>query len=103
MSTEIFFLVTHFFSLNREAFVQVTVVTGWVQNTSFLPRAMISFQEHALNCYNAENGKHAFPMSEILYRGQKNFYYINTNEIPSGLSRENVISSHLKKSCYFHT
>ena len=30
-------------------------------------------------------------------------YYINTNEIPSELSRENFISSHVKITCYFHT
>ena len=27
-------------------------------------------------------------------------YYINTNEIPSELSRENLISSHVKTICY---
>ena len=27
-------------------------------------------------------------------------YYINTNEIPSELSRENLISSHVKITCY---
>ena len=31
-----------------------------------------------------------------------NFYYINTNEIPSELSRENLISSHVKITCYLH-
>ena len=30
------------------------------------------------------------------------FYYINTNEIPGELSRENMISSHVKITCYFH-
>ena len=29
-------------------------------------------------------------------------YYINTNEIPGELSRENMISSHEKITCYFH-
>ena len=29
-------------------------------------------------------------------------YYINTNEIPGELSRENLISSHVKITCYFH-
>ena len=29
-------------------------------------------------------------------------YYINTSEIPSELSRENFISSHVKKTCYLH-
>ena len=28
--------------------------------------------------------------------------YINTNEIPGALSRENMISSHVKITCYFH-
>ena len=30
------------------------------------------------------------------------FYYINTNEISGELSRENMISSHVKITCYFH-
>ena len=30
-------------------------------------------------------------------------YYINTSEIPGGLSRENVIPSHVKITCYLHT
>ena len=30
------------------------------------------------------------------------YYYINTNEIPGELSRENMISSHMKITCYFH-
>ena len=30
-------------------------------------------------------------------------YHINTNEIPGGLSRENVIPSHVKITCYLHT
>ena len=29
-------------------------------------------------------------------------YYINTNEIPGELSCENMISSHVKITCYFH-
>ena len=34
------------------------------------------------------------------YRGLN--YYINTNEIPGELSRENLISSHVKITCYLH-
>ena len=30
-------------------------------------------------------------------------YYINTSEIPSELSLENVISAHVKMTCYLHT
>ena len=33
---------------------------------------------------------------------RKRFYYINTNEIPGELSGENMISSHVKITCYFH-
>ena len=29
-------------------------------------------------------------------------YYINTNEIPGERLRENLISSHLKITCYLH-
>ena len=32
----------------------------------------------------------------------KYIYYINTNEIPSELSRKNLISSHVKITCYLH-
>ena len=31
-----------------------------------------------------------------------NVYYINTNEIPGELSRENMISSHVEITCYLH-
>ena len=35
--------------------------------------------------------------------GLKNeFYYINNSKIPGELSRENVISLHVKITCYFH-
>ena len=30
------------------------------------------------------------------------YYYTNTNEIPGELSRENLISSHVKITCYLH-
>ena len=30
------------------------------------------------------------------------YHYINTNEIPCKLLRENMISSHMKITCYFH-
>ena len=32
----------------------------------------------------------------------KTFYYINTNEISGELSRENLISSRVKITCYLH-
>ena len=34
---------------------------------------------------------------------EKFFYYINTNEIPSELSRENMICLCVKVTCYLHT
>ena len=34
----------------------------------------------------------------VLYISNNLFYYINTNEIPGELSRENLISSHVKIS-----
>ena len=38
---------------------------------------------------------------KTLFIGWNYFYYINTNEIPGELSRENMISSHVKITCYF--
>ena len=37
-----------------------------------------------------------------LYLQDIYFYYINTSEIPSELSHENFISSHVKIICYLH-
>ena len=52
------------------------------------------------------------PLSVFIYEVNKTsfrlrwlnrvIYYINTNEIPSELSRENFISSHVKITCYLH-
>ena len=43
-----------------------------------------------------------FIWSWIFSLEKKLLYYINTNEIPGELSRENMISSHVKITCYFH-
>ena len=40
--------------------------------------------------------------SKLSKKLSKSFYYINTNEIPGELSRENMISSHVKITCYLH-
>ena len=40
-------------------------------------------------------------MLNELYQN-KLFYYINTNEIPGELLCENLISSHVKITCYLH-
>ena len=44
----------------------------------------------------------AFFTSFKHWKSKKTYHYINTNEIPSELSRENLISSHLKITCYLH-
>ena len=43
-----------------------------------------------------------FPWNRILVNYVVNvlFYYINTNEIPGELLRENMIPSHVKITCY---
>ena len=41
-------------------------------------------------------------LSTPFWRYTISFYNINTNEIPSELSRENLISSHVKITCYLH-
>ena len=41
-------------------------------------------------------------LNETIKNANKRFYYINTNEIPGELSRENLISSHVKITCYLH-
>ena len=42
------------------------------------------------------------PSTFMINGGYKTDYYINTNEIPGELSRENLISSHVKITCYLH-
>ena len=41
---------------------------------------------------------------ELFYKHQWNTrnYYVNNNEIPGNLSRENFISSHVEITCYRH-
>ena len=41
-------------------------------------------------------------VSVCVITGSNIFYYINTDEILGELSRENMISSHVKITCYFH-
>ena len=39
----------------------------------------------------------------VMQACHNSLYYINANEIPAGeLSRENLISSHVKITCYLH-
>ena len=41
-------------------------------------------------------------IAPVVKKVDKSLYYINTNEIPSELSRENLISPHVKITCYLH-
>ena len=43
-----------------------------------------------------------FTWPRICFHRINLFYYINTNEIPGKLTRENLISSHVKMTCYLH-
>ena len=52
---------------------------------------MKTVSKHFLTCL-VQNGLFHFAIIIIV------FYYINTNEIPGELSRENMISSHVKRS-----
>ena len=46
-----------------------------------------------------------FPTSSVKTANERAFnkqiYYINSSEIPGKVSRENIISSHVKITCYF--
>ena len=42
------------------------------------------------------------PSTFMINGGYKTDYYINTNEIPGELSRENLISSHVKITYSLH-
>ena len=41
-------------------------------------------------------------LNETIKNANERFYYINTNEITNELSRENLISSHVKITSYLH-
>ena len=49
--------------------------------------------------WNIENNLHNVL---LLFTCNIFYYYITTNEIPGELSRENMISSHMKITCYLH-
>ena len=63
------------------------------KNVSVDEKLFIRFQE-------TENG--GFENALVWTGPNISIYYINTNEIPGELSRENMISSHVKITCYLH-
>ena len=52
------------------------------------------------NTFCSNLAKQVARVSYSFYRSLN--YYINTNEMPGELSRENLISSHVKITCYLH-
>ena len=54
------------------------------------------------NYYPYHHASPTYKVTIIAMQSNNWFYYINTNEIPGELSRENLISSHVKITCYLH-
>ena len=46
--------------------------------------------------------QHEVPNKSRNKMSNKTYYYINTNEIPGELLCENLVSSHVKITCYLH-
>ena len=67
-------------------------------------------KQSGIDCRGAGNpkkvtkdpGSRAYPKTTAKVTVDIAFYCINTNEIPGELSRENLISSHVKIKCYLH-
>ena len=55
------------------------------------------------NKYQEQKIKFEYSYNSFNYIDYIFLYYINTSEIPSELSCENFISSHVKITCYLHT
>ena len=64
-------------------------------------RSLLNKTEYHVKSY-ADLGGRYHSTDNILLELHNGFYYLNTNEIPSELSRENLISSHVKITCYLH-
>ena len=52
--------------------------------------------------YPYHHASPTYKVTIIAMQSNNWFYYINTNEIPGELWRENLISSHVKITCYLH-
>ena len=74
---------------------------GWIKHFRFIPQIIQMVQDIGIQKQNRTFGD-VISFSKITNRKNKPFYYINTNEIPSELLRENLISSHGKITCYLH-
>ena len=88
--------------------------TGWdtARDKQRLPEKIGRITRFALNQWGCDNlilynshliylfffsTRAAFSQPQNIY-----IYYINTNEIPGELSRENLVSSQVKITCYLH-
>ena len=79
----------------------------WSQSTPFCSDALVSppnlYPPRFVGCPFPKLAVGSLPHEKADNDHNNNrSYYINTNEIPGELSRENMISSHLKITCYFH-
>ena len=90
----------------------------YVKGTVFLPfsfRKKISTKQNiAFTEIAYQSSAPTFPVSrrnkptnfststDLFLPQRKAIYYINTNEIPGELSCENLVSSHVKITCYLH-
>ena len=75
-----------------------------VNNVSFV--VLFSFQVNRrvkTQGFKVLNSEHDVSFNTDVKQFNITHYYINTSEIPSELSRENFISSHVKRTCYLHT
>ena len=75
-------------------------VMAWLAEHNF-PYGLVTFG----NGISKDLQRHKTEFLRYLVNDVSNIlvYYINTSEIPSELSRENFISSHVKITCYLHT
>ena len=79
---------------SQEIFFVLGLVLQSVYNYVICPMQMFSF--FATPYYYGHSWSRGFNDDKI------QIYYINTNEIPGELSCKNMISSHMKITCYLH-
>ena len=71
------------------ALLESPIISGWLSIIDRLNVLTINSRKYPLNLITCK--------CKITI-----FYYINTNEIPGELSRKNLISSHVKITCYLN-
>ena len=76
---------------------RLVLPAGWIKHFRFIPQIIQMVQDIGIQKQNRTFGD-VISFSKITNRKKKTFYYVNTNEIPSELSCESLISSHVKIS-----